>query len=121
RVALPDEADTPERALRLADQRLYGQKGRRAGSAERQTRDVLVETLREREPQQGEHLQGIERLAIALGRSAGLDAEDLDLVARATELHDLGKVAIPDNILRKPGPLTEREWDLMREHTLIGE
>jgi two-component system, cell cycle response regulator len=43
------------------------------------------------------------------------------VIRRAAELHDIGKIAIPDEILSKAGPLDEHEWDLMRRHTLIGE
>ena len=50
-----------------------------------------------------------------------MSTEELDELARASELHDIGKVAIPDAILNKPGPLTEDEWAFMRRHTLIGE
>ena len=51
----------------------------------------------------------------------GLDGEELDDVRRAAELHDIGKVAIPDAILNKPGPLDDEEWAFMRRHTIIGE
>ena len=47
--------------------------------------------------------------------------EALDEVARAAELHDIGKMAVPDAILDKPGPLDHDEWSFMRRHTLIGE
>jgi two-component system, cell cycle response regulator len=60
-------------------------------------------------------------LARAVGRQLGLDAEDLDVVVRAAELHDIGKVAIPDAILHKPGPLNAAEWAFVHKHTLIGE
>jgi len=50
-----------------------------------------------------------------------LDGEELDEVVRAAELHDVGKMAIPDEVLRKPGPLTEEEWAFVRQHTIIGE
>ena len=43
------------------------------------------------------------------------------MIQRAAELHDIGKIAIPEEILRKPGPLDRTEWELMRRHTLIGE
>ena len=48
-------------------------------------------------------------------------SEQLDELARAAELHDIGKVAIPDAILNKPGPLDDDEWSFMRRHTIIGE
>ena len=50
-----------------------------------------------------------------------LIAEELDEVVRAAELHDVGKMAIPDEILHKAGPLTQEEWTFVRRHTMIGE
>ena len=120
-VALPAEATDPTEALRTADSRMYAAKGQRASSAGRQTRDVLLRVLREREPDLGEHLRGVSRIAAEIGRAAGLDAEGLDSLVRAAELHDIGKIAIPDRILHKPGHLDDDEWALMRTHTTIGE
>jgi HD-GYP domain-containing protein (c-di-GMP phosphodiesterase class II) len=51
----------------------------------------------------------------------GVDGDELEQVVRAAELHDVGKVAVPDAILRKPGPLTDVEWGFMREHTVVGD
>jgi two-component system, cell cycle response regulator len=51
----------------------------------------------------------------------GLDAETRDVIHRAAELHDIGKIAIPEEILNRPGPLEPSEWELMRRHTLVGE
>lgn len=120
-VRLPTEATTATDALRLADRRMYTAKGRRADSVLSQTRNVLLGLLREREPELNQHLNGVAGLASALGRALNLEAEDLDVLIRAAEMHDIGKVAIPDEILHKDGPLTDAEWELMRKHTLIGE
>jgi diguanylate cyclase (GGDEF)-like protein len=120
-VQIPAEAATATDALRLADRRMYARKGLRADSARSQTRGVLLRVLHEREPELERHLDGVTRLAAAFGRQLGLDAEDQDVLVRAAELHDIGKIAIPDEILHKPGPLTESEWELMRKHTGIGE
>ena len=54
-------------------------------------------------------------------RALGLAATSVDASRRAAELHDIGKIAIPDAILDKPGPLDAEEWELMRQHTVIGE
>jgi HD-GYP domain-containing protein (c-di-GMP phosphodiesterase class II) len=56
-----------------------------------------------------------------VARALGLEGEQLDEVIRAAELHDIGKMAIPDEILNKPARLTEEEFEFMKQHTLIGE
>ena len=50
-----------------------------------------------------------------------MTVEQLDELRRAAELHDVGKVGIPDAILDKPGPLDDEEWEFMRQHTVLGE
>jgi response regulator RpfG family c-di-GMP phosphodiesterase len=60
-------------------------------------------------------------LALRLAGAVGLEAEERDVIARAAELHDVGKVAIPDAILSKAGPLDPDEQAFMRRHTVIGE
>ncbi len=121
RAALPIEAQSPTYALRLADDRMYDDKGTGRRSAGQQTHDVLLGLLRERQPELHEHLRHVGELAVLVGRRLGMDAEALDELRRAAELHDIGKAAIPDAILAKPGPLSEEEWVFMRRHTLVGE
>jgi diguanylate cyclase (GGDEF)-like protein len=120
-VRLPADARDPEGALRLADQRLYEakQSGRRSPS--RQSTDVLLQALRERDPDLGSHLHDVGGLAATVGERIGLEAEELDVLRLAGELHDIGKVAIPDAILSKAGPLDPDEWAIVHQHTLIGE
>jgi two-component system, cell cycle response regulator len=121
KVLIPVEVATASDALRLADRRMYANKGLRAGSARSQTRGVLLRVLHEREPALERHLEGVASLAAPFGRALSLDAEELDVLVRAAELHDVGKIAIPDEILHKRGSLSAEEWALMRKHTLIGE
>ena len=120
-VRLPTDADTPEEALHLADRRMYAAKEARPSSAGLQTRTVLLKVLSEREPDLHEHSSDVMALARGVARRLGLPIEERDIVARAAELHDIGKMAIPDAILNKPGPLDDREWRFMRRHTIIGE
>jgi two-component system, cell cycle response regulator len=120
-VILPEEATTPSQALQLADRRMYARKGGRRMSAGRQSRDVLLRTLSERRPDLQVRLRDIGELALAVGRELQMGPEELDEVARAAELHDVGKIAVPDAILDKPGPLDPVEWSFMRRHPLIGE
>lgn len=121
KVLIPAEMVSPSDALRLADRRMYAKKGRRADSARSQTRSVLLSVLHEREPHLQRHLDGVARLVAAFGRELSMDAEELDVLVRAAELHDIGKIAIPDEVLHKGGGLSPEEWALMRKHTLIGQ
>ena len=84
-------------------------------------RNLLLRVLHEREPELDRHLRSVAQLAIELGHTIHLDAEQLDEVARAAELHDIGKIAVPDAILRKRATLNSVEWEIMRNHPLIGE
>jgi diguanylate cyclase (GGDEF)-like protein len=120
-VAIPDDADVAAEALRIADQRMYAQKNSGRASAGRQSTDVLLRALAERHPDLEGHLGGVAELAVEVGLRLGLQDEPLHHLRLAAELHDVGKVAIPDAIINKPGPLDEHEWAFMRRHTLIGE
>jgi two-component system, cell cycle response regulator len=120
-VMLPAEAHTPTYALRLADDRMYDEKGGRRGSPSHQTHGVLLELLRERQPAQLDRLREIGRLSVLIGRSLEMNEEQLDELRRAAELKDIGKTAVPDAILSKPGPLDADEWNFLRRHTLVGE
>jgi two-component system, cell cycle response regulator len=121
RVALPREASTPADVLRIADERMYAHKRDGRRSAARQAKDALVRALAERTGDSvhaGALLPDIaHRTAVALG----LDEVASQRVRQAAELHDVGKVAIPDAILDKPGPLSAAEWAYMKRHTTIGE
>jgi two-component system cell cycle response regulator len=90
-------------------------------SAARQTRDVLLAFLHERQPELAAHLRQVGRLAVTVGRRLGMDERELDELRLAGELHDVGKAAIPDAILNKPGPLNDQEWTFMLRHTIVGE
>ena len=120
-VLLPHEADNLEYGLQLADERMYAQKHGRSSGAGEQARDVLMRTMQAKQPALGEHSSEVAQLAVAVARHLGMTAEEIDEVARAAELHDVGKVGIPDAILEKPAPLDADEWAFMRQHTVLGE
>ena len=119
--ALPLEAADPESALRLVDQRMYAQKQGGRASARSQSKDVLVQALLERSPELTEHLSVVSRMAGATARRLGLDEAERETIETAGALHDIGKFAIPDAILDKPGPLDDVEWEYVKRHSAIGE
>ncbi|MEA2320633.1 MAG: hypothetical protein QOD81_483 [Solirubrobacteraceae bacterium] len=83
--------------------------------------DRLTEALAQRAPRMATHHGAVAALAGRVGHGLGLGEDDLHLVVRAAELHDVGKVAVPDSILNKPGSLSDDELEVMRRHTVVGE
>jgi two-component system, cell cycle response regulator len=119
---IPVDAADPIAVLKLADHRLYEQKATaQRTSVSRQAGDALLQALQEREPDLRGHVDTVAELALAVGRALGLDSDELFQVARAADLHDVGKLAVPDAILNKPGPLDDVEWSFMRQHTIVGD
>jgi diguanylate cyclase (GGDEF)-like protein len=119
-VEFPLEASEPSAALLLADQRMYAEKDGRPGSANQQTRDMVMRMLTERDPGLLEHISAVAVTARQMGERLELSSGELEDLVRAAEMHDIGKIAIPDTILHKPGPLDYEEWLFMRRHTIIG-
>jgi len=118
---IPDDARSASTALQLADERMYAEKARTSRNSRAETRNVLLQLLNERTPDLREHVDGVGQLASEIARDFSLDSDQLDELLRAAELHNIGKLAIPDEILSKPGPLNDAEWQFMRQHTIIGE
>ena len=135
-IAKPfDNTEVVLRVRNLADLRLMHKRLQR-------TNDQLEDKVRERTAELEEaRLEVLERLAMAaefrddatgqhtrrvgivserLARALSLPPEQVELIARAAPLHDVGKIAIPDHILLKPGPLAEDEMVIMRTHTTVG-
>jgi putative two-component system response regulator len=81
----------------------------------------LARTIEARDPYTEGHCERLARYAVLIGQRLGLPDEDLAALHRGGFLHDVGKIAIPDAILSKAGPLTEEERAQMRAHTTVGE
>jgi diguanylate cyclase (GGDEF)-like protein len=120
-ILLPEESQDVTEAMRLVDQRMYAQKTSGRRSPDRQSRDVLLRALQERSPELAERHAAVARLVDALADRVGLPAKERAQLRQAAELHDIGKLGIPEAILHKPGPLEPEEWAFVRRHTLIGE
>ena len=112
---------TVEHALQLVDQRLYANKRsprtREGGDAHK----ALLRLLSEKSAALSTHLSNVGMLASAVARKLGLSESEISLTRLTAELHDIGKTAIPDAILDKPGPLDDEEWGSILRHTIIGD
>jgi len=120
-VELPREAQTSADALKTADQRMYQQKRGGRKSAGFQSAEVLLGVVRERDRMLGEHAASVADLARAVAIRLGLSPDQVDEVSHAGQLHDIGKVGVPDAILKKPAALTREERQFIERHPLIGE
>lgn len=120
-VELTTEATTADQALLLADRRMYQNKNGGRMSPGRQSANVLLRALAERSPELGRHVGGVAEMAEAVARELGLPENEMPAIRQAAELHDIGKVAIPDAILAKPAPLDDEEWAYVQRHTEVGE
>jgi diguanylate cyclase (GGDEF)-like protein len=114
-VMIPTEASTAIDALRMADGRMYEHKARTVRTGE------VTDTLLAAVSKPDEHAVGVARLAIAVGARLGLGPQELEDLRLTAELHDVGKIAVPQAILEKRGPLDEQDWTFVRRHTTIGE
>ena len=102
---LPHEGRIAADALRTADSRMYERKNART-SAARQSTDVLLAALAERSLELGGHVREVAILAELTAQRLGVGGHECQRIAMAAQLHDVGKLAIPDSILGKPSALT---------------
>ncbi len=119
-VFIPVDAASPSEALSEADARLYAHKHQKSARRDR-PHEVLLQALYERDPELKGHTHSVAALAMEIGRRLGLPDAELEELEFAAQLHDIGKIAVPDDVLHKPGPLTESDWNMIRQHTIVGQ
>ncbi len=120
-VLMPTETDDPIDALRIADQRMYAQKSSSRLSASRQTTDVLVQMISEKDPDLGEHVADVVELATAVSRTLGLHAgQDRPRQTRSSTTRRRQIRHTPKHP-RETRSLSAEEWQFIRQHTIIGE
>jgi GGDEF domain-containing protein len=119
-VTIPSEAADPESAFQVAGRRLSAHRQRRHRSARRQAHAVLMAALETRHPELRDHLRIAAYRAISLARRLHLDRDEIDDVALAAELQQVGLLALPESVLAKETP-DEVERAMVRSHTAAGE
>ena len=80
----------------------------------------LVAASQWRDEETGMHIRRTGLMSEVLAKAAGWSAAEADVIRQAAPMHDVGKIGIPDAVLRKPGKLTPEEFEVMKTHTLIG-
>ena len=82
--------------------------------------EAMATLLEARDSYTGEHVDDVADLALQMSSALGVDPIEARIISLAARVHDIGKVAIPDAILHKPGPLSDAEWAMMRRHPVVG-
>lgn len=106
--------------IKEADQALYYDQLTQSQSTKNKIVQSLLSTLRAKSDETEKHSLRMEKLAQELGRKAGVNNEELNHLAILANIHDIGKITIPEKILNKPGRLNDEEWELLKTHPLKG-
>lgn len=91
---------------------------------QRQTQEAMIamaDAIDQRDPYTADHSRRVAELAIQIAEKTGMNERDIERLRLAARMHDIGKIGIGNDVLHKPGKLTDAEWDLMRSHPVIGE
>lgn len=120
-VSIPDDAGDPELALQIAGQRVAANRQRQQRSARRQAHAVLMAVLDARRPELRAHLRTVAYRSISLSRRLGMVVDEIDDIFLASELQDIGLLAIPESILEKEAALSAEEAAQIRKHPEAGE
>lgn len=106
--------------LKTAEERMYRNKITESESARSSILTTILKTLNDKSIETYEHSKRIARLGSAIVKEMNLGQEKTDEIVLLANLHDIGKIAIPEGILSKTGKLTESEWEIVRNHPEIG-
>lgn len=106
--------------IREADEQLNSRRGEHSRRHRNRLIRRLMDYLADRNFETGKHIVRVKGLALMLGDALGLSEKQLDNLSLAADMHDIGKVAIPERILGKRGPLTPGEWEIVRKHPETG-
>jgi diguanylate cyclase (GGDEF)-like protein len=118
-VTIPDEASDAEVASQIAGRRLAAHRQRQNRSARRQAHAVLIAALTARQPERRDDLRVVAHRSISLARRLGMSREEIEDIALAAELQDIGLLAVPEAVLEK-AVLDESERAMVRSHTAEG-
>ncbi len=113
----PDE--DIEMVIGEAENRMYRDKLSR-GSSQDRILSGMMKTLRVKSHETEQHVRRMQTAAVRVARAIELDSSEIEKLKLAVALHDIGKISVPEKVLKKPAPLTDRECELVRSHCEIG-
>jgi putative two-component system response regulator len=118
-LRLKELADLHANYARVLEERVV-ERSLRLTNSYRDTIAALNRAASYRDEETGAHVQRISHYCVELGQALGMDSAFCECIYYASPMHDIGKIAIPDRVLLKPGPLTPDEWEIMKTHATLG-
>lgn len=119
-VSTKTETDDLNETIRLAEDQMYKHKLFETSSHRNESIKTILNTLHEKNPREENHSKRVSELCNLIGKKLKMTNNELSQLKAISNLHDIGKIAIDDRILNKPGKLTEDEWEIIKRHPEIG-
>jgi diguanylate cyclase (GGDEF)-like protein/putative nucleotidyltransferase with HDIG domain len=130
-ASFPAHGSTRDELLACADAAMYASKRRGKNRVSvageeapeipaRSRREIGLDLLQDKDPDTVSHSLHVSILSVEIARVLEVDEDRLENLSTAARLHDIGKIAVPDAILTKPGPLDEEEFAIVKTHTVVG-
>lgn len=104
----------------LAENDMYRHKISERKSVKNKAISAIWKTLTDKFEEEKTHSKRVQEISTKIGEALNLDAEELRDLSTAALFHDIGKISIPDDIIRKPGPLNDKEFEIMKSHAEVG-
>lgn len=114
-----DQEDIHE-VLRIVEEQMYKNKLFEVTSHRSESIKTILNTLHEKNPREEKHSKRVSEICIQIGRKLHMKSEELQLLKAISNLHDIGKIAIDEAIINKPGKLNDAEWEIIKRHPEIG-
>ena len=119
-VATKTENEKISDIVKAAEDDMYTHKLFEIKSHRNETIKAILKTLHEKNPREEMHSARVSEFCRQIGVALNMTDDELNLLKLISELHDIGKIAIDDSILNKPGKLTDKEWESIKKHPEIG-
>ncbi len=119
-LATKKSDESVDDVVRLSEEQMYKHKLFEITSHRSEFIKTILNTLHEKNPREEEHSQRVSFICTEIGKRLNMKKNELNLLIAISSLHDIGKIAIDEAILNKPGKLTESEWEIVKRHPEIG-
>lgn len=119
-IATKNDQEDLNEIIKRAEDDMYAHKLFEVGSQRNETIRTIIKTMHEKNPREEQHSKRVSDICQRIGMKLGMPSNDLGLLKAISALHDIGKIAIDDYILNKPGKLDAKEWEAIKKHPEIG-